>query len=82
MEWQSYCHKPIRLERAYLNALWIQILIRDTEDALTYIRKTGGINVIDLANINSVLYRHVLKKSQQLFEVLGRFDNLIFEDVI
>jgi hypothetical protein len=34
---------------------WIQILIRDTEDALTYIQqgKTGGINVIDLANINS-----------------------------
>jgi hypothetical protein len=29
--------------------------IRDTEDALTYIPdgKTGGINVIDLANINS-----------------------------
>jgi hypothetical protein len=28
---------------------------RDTEDALTYIQqgKTGGINVIDLANINS-----------------------------
>jgi hypothetical protein len=34
---------------------WMQILVRDTEDALTYIPdgKTGGINVIDLANINS-----------------------------
>jgi hypothetical protein len=33
----------------------MQILVRDTEDALTYIpdEKTGGINVIDLANINS-----------------------------
>ena len=33
---------------------WMQILIRDTEDALTYVSegKTGGINVIDLANIN------------------------------
>jgi hypothetical protein len=32
----------------------MQILVRDTEDALTYIPdgKTGGINV-DLANINS-----------------------------
>ena len=34
---------------------WMQVLIRDTEDALTYVEngKTGGINVIDLANINS-----------------------------
>lgn len=34
---------------------WMQILIRDTEDALTYLDfgKTGGVNVIDLANINS-----------------------------
>jgi hypothetical protein len=33
---------------------WMQILIRDTEDALSYIPgKTGGMNVIDLANINS-----------------------------
>ena len=34
---------------------WMQILVRDTEDALTYVAdgKTGGINVIDLANINS-----------------------------
>ena len=34
---------------------WMQILIRDTEDALSYITdgKTGGINVIDLANRNS-----------------------------
>ena len=34
---------------------WMQILVRDTEDAMTYVDygKTGGINVIDLANINS-----------------------------
>lgn len=34
---------------------WMHILVRDPEDALTYIQdgKTGGINVIDLANINS-----------------------------
>jgi len=33
---------------------WMQISIRDTEDALSYVRegKTGGINLIDLANIN------------------------------
>ena len=60
---------------------WIQILIRDTEDALTYIPqgKTGGINVIDLANINScsfVATQDLGKKNpNNSFEVLGRFDN-------
>jgi hypothetical protein len=57
---------------------WIQILIRDTEDALTYIpRKTGGINVIDLANINSCSFIATQdlgkKKSQQLFRGIGTF---------
>ena len=34
---------------------WMKILTRDTEDALTIQQpnKTGGINVIDLANYNS-----------------------------
>jgi hypothetical protein len=41
--------------KAYLNVHLMQIIVRDTEDALTYIPhgKTGGINVIDLANLNS-----------------------------
>jgi phenylacetate-coenzyme A ligase PaaK-like adenylate-forming protein len=60
---------------------WMQILIRDTEDALTYVDfgKTGGINVIDLANINSCSFiatQDLGKKySNNSFEVLGRFDN-------
>lgn len=60
---------------------WMQILIRDTEDALTYIPqgKTGGINVIDLANINSCSFiatQDLGKKyPNNSFEVLGRFDN-------
>lgn len=60
---------------------WMQILIRDTEDALTYVEngKTGGINVIDLANINSCSFiaTQDLGKmnSNATFEVLGRFDN-------
>jgi len=60
---------------------WMQILIRDTEDALTYIDKgkTGGINVIDLANINSCAFIATQdlgkKKSNNSFEVLGRFDH-------
>ncbi|MBN8643026.1 MAG: acyl transferase [Flavobacteriales bacterium] len=60
---------------------WMSIMIRDTEDALTYVDtgKTGGINVIDLANINSCSFiatQDLGKKySNNSFEVLGRFDN-------
>lgn len=60
---------------------WMQILIRDTEDALTYVDfgKTGGINVIDLANINSCSFiatQDLGKKyPNHSFEVLGRFDS-------
>lgn len=59
---------------------WMQILIRDTEDALQYIAdgKTGGINVIDLANIHSCSFiatQDLGKKNPNAsFEVLGRFD--------
>jgi len=60
---------------------WMQVFIRDTEDALSYIDngKTGGINVIDLANINSCSFiatQDLGKKNPNTtFEVLGRFDN-------
>jgi hypothetical protein len=60
---------------------WMQILIRDTEDALSFApnRKTGGINVIDLANLNSCSFiatQDLGKKNpNNSFEVLGRFDN-------
>ncbi len=60
---------------------WMRILTRDTEDALTILPqgKTGGINVIDLANINSCSFiatqdlGRVYKNGS--FEVIGRFDN-------
>ena len=60
---------------------WMHILIRETEDALNYVSngKTGGINVIDLANINSCSFiatQDLGKKNpNNSFEVLGRFDN-------
>ena len=60
---------------------WMNILIRDTEDAMSYVTsgKTGGINVIDLANINSCSFiatQDLGKKyPNNSFEVLGRFDN-------
>lgn len=67
---------------------WMQILIRDTEDAMTYVSngKTGGINVIDLANTNSCSFiatqdlgkkypNQPAGRQAGSFEVLGRFDN-------
>lgn len=58
---------------------WMKILTRDTEDALTYIQeKTGGINVIDLANLHSCSFiaTQDLGKvyTDGSFEILGRFD--------
>ena len=60
---------------------WMKILTRDTEDALTILpsEKTGGINVIDLANYNSCSFiatqdlGKVYKNGT--FEIIGRFDN-------
>jgi len=60
---------------------WMKILIRDTEDPLTLqeIGKTGGVNIIDLANINSCSFiatQDLGKKyNDESFEILGRFDN-------
>lgn len=60
---------------------WMKVLIRDTEDPLSYssIGRTGGINVIDLANLNSCSFIATddLGKSNPdgSFEVLGRFDH-------
>jgi phenylacetate-coenzyme A ligase PaaK-like adenylate-forming protein len=60
---------------------WMKVLTRDTEDALSLQQpgKTGGLNIIDLANINSCAFiatqdlgRVNLDGS---FEVIGRFDN-------
>lgn len=60
---------------------WMKILIRDTNDPLTLLdnKKTGAINVIDLANYYSCSFiaTQDLGKFHQdgSFEILGRFDN-------
>jgi phenylacetate-coenzyme A ligase PaaK-like adenylate-forming protein len=60
---------------------WMKILTRDTEDALTIqqVGKTGGINVIDLANYNSCSFiaTQDLGKVHEngTFEIIGRFDD-------
>ena len=60
---------------------WMRILIRETEDPFRYVEegKTGGVNVIDLANYNSISFIATddlgKKISANQFEILGRFDN-------
>ncbi len=60
---------------------WMKILIRDINDPLSLTKdaRTGGINVIDLANMHSCSF--IATKdlgrihSNDSFEVLGRFDD-------
>ncbi|WP_350293106.1 acyl transferase [uncultured Croceitalea sp.] len=60
---------------------WMSVFTRDTENPLEIlgVEKTGGINVIDLANINSCSFiaTQDLGKTYKddSFEVLGRFDH-------
>lgn len=65
----------------YTSPNWMKILIRDINDQLSYLphQKTGGINIIDLANEDSCAFiaTQDLGKTydNNQFEVLGRFDN-------
>ena len=60
---------------------WKRILIRDLNDPLSLVpqKKTGGINVIDLANIYSCPFIATQdlgkKNSNDTFKIIGRFDN-------
>ncbi len=60
---------------------WMQLLIRNTENPFSYLPnyRIGGINVIDLANYNSLSFiatDDLGKKHQDnLYEILGRFDH-------
>lgn len=59
---------------------WAKCLIRDINDPFSYLSKgkTGGINVIDLANIDTCCFietKDLGRQNDDSFEVLGRFDN-------
>jgi len=60
---------------------WMKVLIRDTNDPFAYLpeNRTGGVNVIDLANIYSCSFIETKDLGKIHpggdFEILGRFDN-------
>jgi len=59
---------------------WMKVLIRETNDPFKYEsdEKTGGINIIDLANIQSCSFiatQDLGKIIDSKFQLMGRFDN-------
>ena len=60
---------------------WMKILIRDVNDPFHYLpeNKSGGINIIDLANVNSCSFLATQDlgriKPSGNFQVIGRYDN-------
>jgi phenylacetate-coenzyme A ligase PaaK-like adenylate-forming protein len=58
---------------------WMFFLTREVDDPFTYINgRTGGVNVIDLANINSCSFiatQDLGRISNGKLELMGRFDN-------
>ena len=60
---------------------WMKVLIADTNDPLSYLEtgRSGGINIIDLANFHSCSFIATQDLGRVFddgsFDVLGRFDN-------
>lgn len=59
---------------------WMKIRIRETNDPFNYVSngKTGGVNVIDLANLYSCSFiatQDLGRMSDKGFEIMGRFDH-------
>ncbi|MDR1877037.1 MAG: acyl transferase [Flavobacteriaceae bacterium] len=60
---------------------WMKILIRDVEDPFSYVKNgnSGGVNIIDLANIHSCSFISTQdmgkKETEYSFQILGRIDN-------
>ncbi|MDY3316107.1 acyl transferase [Riemerella anatipestifer] len=71
-------------ENLYQTPHWMRILIRNTEDPLSYVEngRTGAINIIDLANLHSCSFiatqdlgKITHLQSVDYFQVLGRIDH-------
>ena len=60
---------------------WMKVIIRDAYDPFSYLEpgRSGGVNIIDLANIDSCAFIETADLGKMTpggeFEILGRFDN-------
>jgi len=75
---QAYCKN----DEPFQTPPWMRILIRDERDPLTFLpensEKSGGVSVIDLANVLSCAFIHTQdlgKYKGSGFQLLGRFDH-------
>jgi len=73
---QAYSNK----DGIFTTPPWMKIIIRDVNDPLSLVGKgkTGGINVIDLANLYSCSFiatQDLGKSFGSTFQLMGRFDN-------
>lgn len=73
---QAYLFEELKFKCAP----WMKVMIRDINDPFCYLKngKTGGINVIDLANLYSCSFISTQDLGVSIndsFEVMGRFDN-------
>jgi hypothetical protein len=68
-------------EGKFLSPPWMKILIRDPYNPLSYLsgERNGGVNIIDLANIDSCAFLETGDLGRSWpdghFEILGRFDH-------
>lgn len=72
---QAYCDADMNFQ----TPPWMRVLIRDVNDPFGWAKegKTGGINVIDLANLYSCSFistQDLGRSNGEQFQVLGRFD--------
>lgn len=73
---QAYSNK----DGLFTTPSWMKIICRDINDPFSYVDegKTGGINVIDLANLYSCSFiatQDLGKIEGKFFSLMGRFDN-------
>ncbi|HRY33999.1 MAG TPA: acyltransferase [Bacteroidales bacterium] len=59
---------------------WMKVMIRDRDDPLSWVkeRESGGISIVDLANLHSCSFiatQDLGRLREDGFEVLGRFDH-------
>jgi hypothetical protein len=72
---QAYCDDQLNFH----TPPWMKVLVRDINDPLSWGKpgKTGGINVIDLANLYSCSFiatQDLGRVDQDSFQILGRYD--------
>jgi len=72
---QAYCDQQLN----FRTPPWMKVLVRDINDPLGWAKhgKTGGINVIDLANMYSCSFiatQDLGKSDNDSFQILGRYD--------